>query len=293
MQVLLRINGQTVTIDMDRAQERVLRVGEFTYRLPHVAQRLRKLTGRMWGRDCPPELLDQRLVFEAINDIQPGGWGDSGSFTPSTGSSVVLGRWDENATIGIALHELAHEMHMRQGGYDYSDGTLREALALLAERESGLKRTFDREPYYTASNLIGQLAELGTFTRLPFAQRWTEVTALTTASGISDLINFYIDRDEGLGLINWLKRLSGRVEERDKLMNLLALCSLRYSLTYRRILIGTLVKSDPTTPFAQIQQVIEAIMTLDRRYPDDDLNKIIKFCFAPVARTRRGLLAFG
>jgi len=32
---------------------------------------------------------------------------------------------------------------------------------------------------------------------------------------------------------------------------------------------------------------------LDRRYPDDDLGEIINFCFAPLPRLQRKLLASG
>ncbi|MCU0491589.1 MAG: hypothetical protein MUD01_08375 [Chloroflexaceae bacterium] len=294
MYLMLRVDGQTARVHMDNAGEQNLTVGEYAYRPARMAQRVRKLATKMWGRDLTSDVLDQRLVFEALDGNRAGTrWGDSGSFTPATGSTIALGRWDEDATVGIALHELAHEMHMRQGGYDDSDGVIREALSLLAEREAGLVRTFEREPYYTASNLVTELCELGAFSRMGFGQRWAEVVALTSDTGLADLVNFYLDRDEHLGLTRWLKRFSERMETRDALLNAITTCSLRYSLDYRRALIKSLVRCNPTTPLTRLYEVLDAVMTLDKRYPDDDLSKIIDFCFAPLVQPRRGLLAFG
>ncbi|NJM08708.1 hypothetical protein HC891_24755, partial [Candidatus Gracilibacteria bacterium] len=146
MQLLLRSGGQIANVHMDQVGDQTVMVGEHSYRITRMAQRVRKLATRMWGA-AAPAVLDQRLIFEATDSYIPGSqWGDSGSFSPAGGATVALGRWNEDATVAIALHELAHEMHMRAGGYDDSDGVLREALALLAEREAGLKREFDREP---------------------------------------------------------------------------------------------------------------------------------------------------
>lgn len=291
MYLMLRINGQIAQLDMEQSGERELMVGEHTYRPGMMARRIRKLATRMWGNDLAPAVLAERISFEAI-DNNGGRWGDSGNFTPANGVTVALGRWNEDATIAIALHELAHEMHLRDGGYDHSDGIMREALALLAEREVGMVRSFDREPYYTASNLVDELCELWAFQKLPFRRRWAEVVVLTNGSGLSDLINYYLDRNDGIGLGRWIKRVSDRVDVRDGLLSTLANCSLRYSLEYRRTLLRNLVRCPAGTPINQLLQVLDAVMQLDRRHPDDDLSEIITFCFAPLARTRR-LPAFG
>jgi hypothetical protein len=283
MQLLLRVGGQIATVTMDQAGEQTVLVGEHTYRIARMAQRVRKLATRMWGGAAAPAVLDQRLTFEATESYIPGSqWGDSGSFSPVAGATVALGRWDEDATVAIALHELAHEMHMRAGGYDESDGIMREALALLAEREAGLKRDFDREPYYTASNLVAELCELPAFARMPFPKRWEEVVPLQSDLALADLVNFYLDRSERLGLARWLKRYSDKVELRDALLYRVAACSLRYSLDYRRKLLASLVRCPYNTPLEQICGALDAVMALDKRYPDDDLSRIIAFCFAPV-----------
>jgi hypothetical protein len=293
MQLLLRANGQQASIVMEQAGEQVLVVGEHRYRPAHIARKVRKLASQMWGSALAPDVLDQRLTFEALDASRSGPWGDSGSFSPRSGSYVSLGRWDEDGSVGIALHELAHEMHMRAGGYDESDGVLREALSLLAERESGLERSFEREPYYTASNLVGQLAAIPAFTRQPFAKRWAELSTLQSDVGLSDLVNYYLDKGERIGLARWIERASDNVELRDALMGKLAVITLRYSLDYRERLIANLVRCDPHTPPDQLAYVLDSIVTLDRRYPGDDLRRIIDFCFAPHLRPRRRLFALG
>ncbi len=294
MQLLFRSGGQRMAVDMERAGEQTLNVGEYSYRPTQMARKLRRLAHHMWGSDLAPGILEQRLTFEALDGgtgMSP--WGDSGSFSPTSGSVVSLGRWDEKGSIGIALHELAHEMHMRSGGYDNSDGVLREALSLLAERESGLNRTFEREPYYTASNLISQLCEISAFARQSFAKRWAEIVTLNNDVSLSDLVNFYLDRSERLGMNRWLKRYSDNLELRDAILNHIAVVTLRYSLNYRRYFIERVVRCNNEIAPEQLNYVFESVITLDRRYPSDDLEQIIDVCFAPHTRQRRRLLAFG
>jgi hypothetical protein len=292
MQLLIRANGQQAAITMENAGAQVIAVGEYSYRPAEIARKVRRLAGGMWGAALAPDILDSRLTFEALDGGRPSGpWTDSGSFSPRSGSYVSLGRWDEQGSVGIALHELAHEMHLRAGGYDASDGVLREAVSLMAEREAGLARGFEREPYYTASNLVGQLMDLPAFNRLPFERRWAELMELSNDVGLSDLINFYLNKSERLGLERWLKRRGDEGEQQDWLLGKLAATSLRYSPELRRQLIGDLVRCDPQTPPDQLAYVLDSIMTLDRRYPGDDLGRIIGFCFAPHTRQRRRLFA--
>lgn len=291
MQLVLKAGGQRVTLDMEQSDQ-VLVVGAYRYHPAQMARKVRRLATQMWGSELSPHILSERLTFEAPDgNAATNSWTDSGSFSPASGSLVTLGRWDENGSVGIALHELAHEMHMRNGGYDHSDGVLREGLSLLAERESGLLRTFEREPYYTASNLIGQLSEMSNFARQPFIKRWSEVISLSNDVGLADLINFYLDRNERLGLARWLNRFSPNVEARDLLLSRLATTSLRYSLNLRRQLIEQLVRCPTNIGLEQVVALLEAIIALDRRHPRDDLGQIIDFCFAPHIRRRR-LFAF-
>jgi hypothetical protein len=294
MQLLLKANGQQAAINMDNAGDQVLVVGEHRYRPAQIARKVRRLAGSMWGAELSPEILNERLTFEALDGGRGSGpWADSGSFSPRSGSFVSLGRWDEEGTVGIALHELAHEMHLRRGGYDASDGVLREAASLLAEREAGLERSFEREPYYTASNLVGQLVALSSFSRLAFGKRWNELMELTSDAGLSDLVNYYLDSSERLGLDKWLRGYTDNLELRDLLLGKLAVTSLRYSLELRRQLIRNLVSCEKSTPADQLAYVLDSIVTLDRRYPNDDLGRIIDFCFAPHARQKRRLFATG
>jgi hypothetical protein len=291
MYLFLRVNGQNATIDMEQAGKQTLTVGEQNYQPARLAQQVRKLATKMWGRDLTPDILSQRLVFEVLDSVRSGSrWGgDSGSFTPAHGASITLGRWDEQATVGIALHELAHEMHLRSGGYDNSDNIIREALALLAEREAKLVRSFEREPYYTASNLVDQLCELRAFDSMSFQRRWAELSVLDNGVGLSDLVNYYLDREYNLGLDRWIRRYSKQVEVREMLLTTMAACSLRYSLDYRRTLIRNLVRCPAETKLETLLHVIDAVATLDQRYPDDDLERIITFCFEPLVRNRRRL----
>ncbi|MBX0330794.1 hypothetical protein K2Z83_24355 [Oscillochloris sp. ZM17-4] len=294
MQLHLRSGGQRMAIDMERAGDQSVVIGEYTYRPLQIARKVRRLATQMWGTDLAPGILEQRLIFEALEGgVIMSPWSDSGSFSPASGSVVSLGRWDEDGSVGIALHELAHEMHMRSGGYDSSDGVLREALSLLAEREAGLRRTFEREPYYTASNLINQLCELSAFSRQSFTKRWGEIVSLTNDVGLSDLVNFYLDKSERFGLGRWLKRYSDNLDLRDAMLNHIAAVTLRYSLSYRRHILEQVVQCSHEITPEQFTYVLESISTLDRRYPNDDLDQIIDFCFAPHTRQRRRMLALG
>ncbi len=294
MLLLLRVNGQSMRMDMEQAVDKVLSIGSYQYRPAHIARKTRKLATQMWGDQIAPVILDQRFYFEAFDNYRAtSSWGDSGNFTPANGASVALGHWDEDATVGIALHELAHEMHLRNGGYDHSSDVIREALALMAEREAGLSRRFDREPYYTASNLVAELSELRHFRRMSFKQRWDELVVLMTDTELSDVVNYYLDRSEGLGFDRWLRRYTDRPAVREALLSVMANCSLRYSLDYRRALVRGVARCHLLTPFEQLVKAFDALMTLDSRYPDDDLERMINFCFAPLARSRRGPLAFG
>lgn len=294
MRLILHAGGQAVNVIMEQAGDQVIAAGDHQYKISRLAHRVRRMATRMWEGPLTAEVLERRFYFEASERIRTSGqWGDSGSFSPSEGAMVGLGRWDEDGTVGIALHELAHEMHLRGGGYDDSDGVIREALALLAEREAGMVRNFDREPYYTAANLVAQLAELPAFNRMPFARRWEEVATLSSDNGLSDLINYYLDKSENLGLARWLKRFSDNVDLRDTLLHKLAVTSQRYSLVYREALIRNLVRCNQSVTFEQLLTLFDAVVALDRRFPEDDLERIIDFCFAPVVPPKRRLLAFG
>lgn len=294
MYMFLRIDGQMVSLDMEQNTRQVITIGGHRYRPARMARRVRKLAQKLWGDEFLAGGLDSRLYFETPDNAYDWRYeGDSGSFTTANGASVRLGRWNENETIGIALHELAHEMHLRNGNYERSDDVVREALALMVEREVGLVRPFDHEPYYTASNLVAQLIELWAFKSQSFQRRWKELVAVTTEVDLADLVNYYLDRTEGLGLDRWLERYSRDLEVREQLLRAMSECSLQYSLEYRRALIRNLVRSNKRVPTGQLLQVFEAIMRLDERHPHDDMRKIIEFCFASVPRARRGLLGIG
>ncbi len=294
MDMFLHINGQMVSLDMEQNSRQVITVGSYRYRPSRMAQRVRKLAKKLWGHEFTFRELDSRLYFETPDNAYDWRYeGDAGSFTAAHGASVRLGRWSEQETIGIALHELAHEMHLRSGNYDRSDDVVREALALLVEREVGLIRTFDHDPYYTASNLVEQLYTLWAFKNQPFQRRWHELIEITSDCDLADLVNYYLDRNEGLGLSRWLERYSHDVEVREALLRLLSECSLHYSLEYRRALLRNLVRSSSRVPMEQFMQVFDAIIALDERHPHDDMKRIIDFCFASVPRSRRGLFGTG
>jgi len=293
MYLHLQINDQRVCVEMEQTATETFTAGSYTYHPRRIALQVRKLATKMWGIALGPGVLDKRLNFTTLDDLQPWAAQDdfSGSFSPSEGAMVVLGRWNEKATVGIALHELAHEIHLRNGGYEVSEELVREVLSILAEREGGLVREFSYEPYFTASNLVAQLYDIWAFISRPFIQRWAEMVEMTTSVEISDLINYYLDRDENLGLERWAQRHSRNAENRNLLLNKLANCSLQYGLDYRRQIIGKLVGCHPEISLDHFIDVFEAILTLDNRYPEDNLGEIIDFCFAPLPRAPRGILA--
>jgi hypothetical protein len=296
MYLYMRLHGQKVHLNMEHESPQSLTVGQYTYQPARLARHVRKLVGKMWGQTIPPDLLQDRLFFEVIEDTRPWGYGgDGGNYTPAEGASVLIGKWNEHDTACIALHEFAHEVHFHGGGYDHSDWVVREAVALMAEREAGLNRThiFTEEPYHTAANLVDQFYQLRAFTRMPFVKRWQEVSTLVESTELADTLNFYLDRSEGLGLSRWLQRYSPDVELREQILLTLASCSLRYSLKYRRLLIRSLVRCPLSTPPDRLINVINAVVTLDWRYPEEDMATIIHFCFAPLHGTRRKVLVPG
>jgi hypothetical protein len=299
MRLYMRVNGQMRSLDMEQAGTQTMMVGNHRYHLARLARRVRKLATRMWGPYLEPGVLENRFYFEAMEVFHPRMLrDDGGNFSPGEGAWVVLGKWNEDETVGIALHELAHEMHYRhgQGRYDASDWVVREALALMAERESGLDRThiFTQEgTYHTAINLVAQLYQLRAFTRKPFHQRWAEMIELRFSTDLADIVNYYLDRSENLGLQRWLQRYHSQVEVREKLLQALSECSLYYSLEYRRILIRNLVRCSPDTTLERLFNILNSVTTLDERYPDHDLGEIIDFCFSQLPRTQRRLMASG
>jgi uncharacterized protein YfaA (DUF2138 family) len=110
---------------------------------------------------------------------------------------------------------------------------------------------------------------------------------------LADLVNYYVDKNDGLGLTRWLRRYSQNVDARERLLQAVATCSVMYSLHYRRRLIQRIVQTRPETPLDKLVQILQAIEKLDRRYPDDNLGEIIDFCFAPVIPSGRKPLIFG
>lgn len=296
MRLYMRLNGQKACLDMEQSSPPSLTVGEYTYQPARLARQVRKLVNKMWKNRVPPEMLSQRLYFEVPEDARPWSYGgDGGNYTPADGASVWLGKWNEHDTACIALHELGHEVHYLSGGYDVSDWVVREAVALMAEREAGLNRTaiFVDEPYHTAVNLVDQLYRLRAFTRQPFYKRWDEVSLLLESVNLADTVNYYLDRSQRLGLARWLKRYSSDEEVREQLLHAIALCSLRYSLEYRRLLLRSIVRCSLDTPLERLLNVLNAVMTLDWRHPDGDMAGIIEFCFASLRGSRRRVLASG
>ncbi len=299
MRLFMRVNGQQVCLTMEHAGEQSLTVGQYRYNLARLARRVRTQATRMWGDYLAPHTLEQRFYFEAMEVAHPRGFrDDGGNFSPSEGAWVVLGKWNEEETVGIALHELAHEIHYGKGngGYDASDWVVREALALMAEREAGLDRThiFTQEgTYHTAINLVAQLYRLRSFMKKPFRQRWAEMIDLTICTDLSDIVNYYLDKSENLGLQRWLQRYSSSVELREQITHAISACSLYYSLNYRRILIRNIARCSTDIAPERLFNVMNTVTLLDERHPDDDLGEIIDFCFAQLPRTPRRLMASG
>ncbi len=294
----MRLKGiSNPPLEMEAMGAHSIVVGTFRYQPARIAQRVRRLALRMWGDSLLPGTLEQRIYFDVM-DPRTHAWArdvDGGNFSGADGASVILGKWDEDVTVGIALHELAHEVHYRdgRGTYNDSDWVVREALALLAEREAGLQRSFEREPYCTASTFVAQLSMLRAFTRQPFKQRWDELIKITDSIDLADMVNYYLDRSETLGFGRWMSQFSPREDTREQLLRALALCSFTYDLPARRLLLRSITRCHPDITLARLLNVIDAIVEAGRRFPDDSPERIIEFCFAPLPRSPRRRLAFG
>ncbi len=260
-------------------------VNNFVYNFGEIIETTRWRINYLWGFECPPELIRTRLHFSEekfFNRMVKNQ--HYGVFNRHTGAHICLGLVSQEDTYNLVIHEVAHDIHFRQGWYNGCDEFVQEACAIMAEEEFAT-RDFDWNPHYTAQQLVHELKELPGFGNLSFLERWDILTRLRSAQQMSYLINRYLDDTDGGQFRNWLGRSIASPEEARPLVNALASTSEKYALYNRRLLLarlsrlGSYSSLDPQQIAALTRALLE-LKRLDQMYPDESLTTLMEKVFA-------------
>jgi len=262
-----------------------LEVNGYLYDFSQILTETRRRVEQLWQIECPADLLRHRLHFSEQRYFNRMVRNDHyGIFNRHTGAHVCLGLVDEAATVNLVIHEIAHEMHSRQGYYELSDEYVQEGLAIMTEQEFG-RRSFDFNPHFTAQQMIDQLLELPDFGSLPFLARWEILSKVGGIVQLSYLINRYTDDHEGGYLRDWLDRHCSGPDEARHLANALAQTSQFYALYNRRLLLRRFVQLGGYGYLNrnQVHFIVRALLQLrelDKRYPDQSLSDLMEQAFS-------------
>jgi hypothetical protein len=275
--------GMYKTVEYDDLTGYGLEVNGFNYDFGHILQETRRRVAQLWGFDCPPDLLRQRLHFseEAFFNRMVKNE-HYGVYSKHTGAHVCLGLVGQAETCNLVIHELAHEIHFRQGFYIGTDDYVRETCAIMAEEEFG-KRRFDWNPHFTSQHLLHQLMDLPAFGRRPFRERWDTLSRLRSVEELSYLINIYLDDYDGGKFRHWLERQLPNIEQARPLYATLAGTTLEYALYNRRLLFNRLCElrynNMTSARMSEIQHALRHLKKLDQTNPDEKLASLIDAAF--------------
>jgi hypothetical protein len=198
-----------------------------------------------------------------------------------------LGLVDETDTYNLVIHEVAHEMHFRQGGYNASDEVVQEAIAIMAEEEYG-SRSFDWNPHYTSQQLLHQLKQYPNFSSLAFIERWEILNKINNVQQLSYLVNRYVDEANGGQLRSWFNRRLATPEQAKNILNALAGATECFAIFNRQLVINRLVhqyEGWETLSGQQVERLSRNLLRLrdlDQRYPDEMLTNLMEIAFQPV-----------
>ena len=264
-----------------------LEVNGFTYNFGRIIEETRRRVDFLWGFECPAELLSTRLHFSEEKFFNRMVKNEHyGIFSRHTGAHVCLGLLAQTETYDLVIHEIAHEIHYRQGYYDGADTIVQEAVAIMAEEEFGV-REFDWNPHFTAQQLLWQLKDLPGFGTQSFLYRWELLTKVRSAQQMSYLINRYLDEADGGQFQSWLNRCCGGVEQSAALLNAVAATSLQYALYNRQLLLARLIEIGGNallsrTQIERLSRAVTELKRLDALRPQESLTNLMNLAFAQV-----------
>lgn len=277
--------GSYKTTEYDNLSGYQLEVNGFCYNFGEIIDEARHRLAYLWDIEYPVELLYKRLHFSEerfFNRMLKSG--QYGIFNPYTGAHVCLGLVPQTETYDLVIHELAHEIHFRQGYYSGADEVVQEAVAILAEEEFG-KREFSWNPHFTSQQLLHQLDALNGFGNLAFRERWEILSHLKSTQEISYLVNELQDRAEGGHLRSWLGRRCATASHTNTILNELALTTQAYARYNRQLLFNRLAQLEGWLPMSsqeisEVARSLRQLRDLDRRYPQEKLTTLLDLAFA-------------
>lgn len=268
--------GNYKTTEFEDLSGYQLEVNEFVYNFGQIIEETRQRIRQLWHFECPPDLLRSRLHFSEEKFFNRMVKNEHyGIFSRHTGAHICLGLVPQTETYNLVIHEIAHEIHYRQGYYDGADAIVQEAVAIMGEEEFAV-RTFDWNPHYTAQQLLHQLLEMAQFGSLPFLERWDILTRLRTGQQMSYLINRYLDETDGGRFGAWLGR---HPDDARPLLNALAAASEQYAIYNRRLLLTRLCQLPKTTPTANLIRALGDLKRLDAQHPQETLTDLMERAF--------------
>ncbi|MEI6043155.1 MAG: hypothetical protein WCS37_02070 [Chloroflexota bacterium] len=276
--------GNYKTREFDDLTGYGMEVNGYTYDFGRILAETRQRVQSLWKIECPPDLLRKRLHFSELQYFNRMVKTDQyGIFYRNTGANVCLGLVDEEGTCNLVIHELAHEMHYRQGRYESCDEYVQECLAIMTEQEFG-RRSFEFNPHFTGQQMLDQLMELPGFGPLSFLERWEILSKVGSIVQLSALINRYLDDREGRLLARWLETYCPGPEEDRMILNALAQTSQSYALYNRYLLLHRFIKVSGKYVLDrnQVQTLVRALgvlRELDQRYPDEPLTNLMEEVF--------------
>jgi hypothetical protein len=270
--------GTYKTTEYDDLTGYQLEVNNFAYNFGEIIEQTRWRVSYLWGFECPPDLIRHRLHFAEEKFFNRMVKNEHyGVFHRHTGAHICLGLVSQEETYNLVIHEVAHEIHYRQGWYNGCDEIVQEAAAIMAEEEFG-QRDFNWNPHFTSQQLLHQLKELPGFGRLPFGERWEILTRLRSAPQISYLINRYLDETDGGQFRAWLESRVDSADEARPLLNALASATEQYALFNRRLLLSSLSRLR-AWQLPLVTRAINNLKQLDQQYPAESLTNLIQVAF--------------
>jgi hypothetical protein len=255
-----------------------LEVNGFTYNFGEIIEETKRRVYNLWGFECPPELIYSRLHFSEekfFNRMLLNG--HCGFFKPYTGAHVCLGLVSQEDTYNLVIHEVAHEIHHRQGLYQRCDVIVQEAVAIMAEDEFWNSDILGG-PHYIAQQLLRQFKDLPAFGRLPFFKRWEILAQLRSAQEMSYLLNRYIDEAGGGLLREWLEPRVTNPEQARFFLNALAATTVQYAL-YNRCLLMERLSRLSTHNVPQVTRALGDLKRLDTANPKESLANLVEKAF--------------
>jgi len=271
--------GTYKTTEFDDLTGYQLEVNGFSYNFGEIISEARYRVQSLWHIECPPDLIRQRLHFSEekfFNRMLKSS--QYGIFNPHTGAHVCLGLVGQTATHNLVIHEIAHEIHYRQGGYSRADETVQEAVAILAEEEFE-RREFDYNPHFSSQQLLHQLNELPGFGKLTFLERWNILSQVATSQQLSGLINQWLDDNEGGRLEGWLGQHCASSDQKQHILAELALTTQSYAL-YNRSLVFKRIYQLEACSGQQLSGALRSLRELDRHFPEQMLTNLLEQAFA-------------